>query len=90
MKSVKGIVINELGIHARPSSLIAQEASKYNVEFTILFKGRNANLKSILNMTSLAMKKDNEFILEAKGVDEVNALKKMVSFLESNKFIKVI
>lgn len=90
MQIVKGKIINELGIHSRPSSLIAQEASKYDAEFTIVFNNRKANLKSILNVTSLALKKDSNFSLEVKGVDEVNAMKRMVLFLEENNFIKLI
>lgn len=90
MKAVKVIVTNELGIHSRPSSLIAQEASKYDVEFTVNFKSRKANMKSLLNMTSLAMKKGDEFTLEVKGVDEVNALKNMSKFLETQNFAKII
>ncbi|KAF5275454.1 hypothetical protein FQR65_LT16672 [Abscondita terminalis] len=74
MTSIKAIIIDEAGLHARPASIIAKEASKFTSEIKLLAGEKSANVKSIMNIMSLAIKTNTEITVEATGADEAEAI----------------
>ena len=68
MVTKKIIVQNRAGIHARPSSLIVQTASKF--QSTIIFEKENitVNAKSIMGVMTMAAG------YQADGADETEAV----------------
>lgn len=60
-------VTSELGIHARPSSLLAQTAAAFRSEFRIIQGDRVVDGKSILGIMSLAAECGAVLTLEADG-----------------------
>lgn len=80
MITKKITVVNETGLHARPSSCIVQLASQFKSEITLtkeeLDPNRTirANAKSIMNILLLAAEAGSVLILEAEGPDEADAV----------------
>jgi phosphocarrier protein HPr len=74
MKEIKFKVKNETGFHARPAALLVGVASKYQSTISIFKDGKKANVKSILNLLSLGIVKNDEVLIQAEGDDEVQAL----------------
>lgn len=75
-------IIDKVGLHARPASQLAKEASKYQSDLKISANGKNGNLKSIMNVMAMAIKSGEEVSIEADGPDEVdaiNGIKKVMS-----------
>ncbi|KAA0965637.1 phosphocarrier protein HPr [Sporosarcina sp. ANT_H38] len=67
-------VTDAQGIHARPASILVSTATKFKSDVTLIHKGNNVNLKSILGVMSLGIGIDEEFIISANGIDEQDAL----------------
>lgn len=87
MKSFKSIITDPIGIHARPASVIAKEASKYTSKITVNFNGKSANLKSVLNLMALIIKHNSEIEVVADGTDEENAIYNIEKAMKDAKII---
>ena len=68
------IVVNQLGLHARPAAQLAQEAQNFQSEITILCDSQEVDAKSILDILTLAAAQGSSLELKAEGVDAVEAL----------------
>ena len=64
---------NKLGIHARPATLLAQEAGKFKSEIFIAKDGIEVNAKSIMGIMMIAAEQGSVLILTVKGNDEKEA-----------------
>ncbi|MCH4889530.1 HPr family phosphocarrier protein [Acidaminobacter sp. JC074] len=67
-------VVNETGLHARPASELVKAATGFVSTIKILTKERQADAKSIINVLSLGLRKDDEITLEVEGIDEADAM----------------
>jgi phosphotransferase system HPr (HPr) family protein len=80
------VTINHaVGLHARPATLFAQTAQKFNAEITVSFNGRTVNAKSLLNLLSLGIMQGATIAIHADGADGKDALVAL-SQLVSNNF----
>lgn len=82
-KKVK--VLNEAGLHARPSSVLVKTASEFESDLFIEMYGYRVNGKSILGLMTLAAEKGAEMELIVEGPDEEKAMETL-SNLFKNKF----
>lgn len=78
-------VLNEAGLHARPSSSLVKLASKFESDFFIEMQGYKVNGKSILGVMTLAAEHGAELELIVDGDDEEKALESISNLFE-NKF----
>ena len=78
---------NENGIHMRPSMIIIDEAAKYDSEIIILRHktGDEADAKSIMQMTMLAIEDGEDITISAEGKDEEDAVKNLVDLITSDR-----
>jgi len=67
-------VINSLGLHARPASMLVQVASRYNSDITLSRDEMKVNAKSIMGVMMLAAEKGTEVEIEAAGDDAKEAV----------------
>ena len=74
MKEKKIKIINKLGLHARPASLLVQTAMKYSANITIIKDEYKVDAKSIMGILMLAASCGTELIVQAEGTDEQQAL----------------
>ena len=72
-----------LGIHLRPSAMLAAIANRYNSQLTIHHDGKKADLKSILDIMSLGCS-HGQVVLEAVGLDAVEALAELKAAFDTN------
>ena len=75
-------VMNKLGIHARPATLLVQAASRYEAD-VYLSKGdvTRINGKSIMGVMMLAAEEGAEVLVEAEGSDAEAALQAVSDLL---------
>jgi len=71
------IIDSENGLHARPATLIVSAASKFECDITLTYNDVTVDLKSIMNVLSLALKKGSLITINTHGIDEVEALQKI-------------
>ncbi|MBQ3836386.1 MAG: HPr family phosphocarrier protein [Treponema sp.] len=73
-------VKNRAGIHARPASLIAQLANKYESEISLEKDSIVVNAKSIMGVITMAAGYNTTITLKVEGSDEqdaANAIEKL-------------
>jgi len=75
-------VTNPLGVHARPSAMLAQTASKYSSEVWLSKDGHEVNGKSILGVMTLAAQMGSSVTIRVNGPDEDKALEALVHIFE--------
>lgn len=77
------IIKNEIGLHARPASLLVKEASRFKSDTIMIKKGNEYNCKSIMNVLSMGAKKGDEIILRVDGLDEEEAIEVLQDLIEN-------
>lgn len=70
-------IIDETGIHARPATILVNAVTPYDSEVTLEYKGKQANLKSIMGIMSLGIPKGAKINVAANGDDEQEVLSKI-------------
>ena len=74
---------NEEGLHARPATEIAKNASKYSCDIKLDVRGTEYNAKSVLNIMSAGIKNNTQIKIICDGVDENQALAEMLELFEN-------
>ncbi|WP_010288379.1 phosphocarrier protein HPr [Kurthia massiliensis] len=77
MISKQFIITAPEGLHARPAAELVKVASKFQADTTLVFDGKNVNLKSILGVMSLGVPSGSEITLNVDGSDEDLAIQKI-------------
>jgi len=75
-------VVNTLGLHARPASLLAKLASKYRADITVRKGNDEVNAKSIMGIITLAASRDAVLHFTASGPDAEPAIAAIVELIE--------
>lgn len=68
------IVINKLGIHARPAALFVKTANKFECDVFVEKDGEKVNGKSIMGLMMLAAGPGSKLIIYAEGHDAARAV----------------
>jgi phosphocarrier protein len=84
MVSKQMVITNELGMHARPASLLIHTAKKYKSACTISKNGQSAAFNSLAALMKLRIKNGDTVTLNAEGPDENNALENIAALIENN------
>lgn len=85
MKQVTVVVIDPVGLHARPATVAVNAASKFKCEVKVAFNGRSVNMKSIMGVMSLGIPTNSEIVISCEGEDEDTAIKTIEEVLSSQK-----
>ncbi|MFJ7512635.1 phosphocarrier protein HPr [Peribacillus simplex] len=67
-------IIEKTGIHARPATILVQNASKFNSDVNLEYNGKKVNLKSIMGVMSLGIAHGAQIKVVAEGTDEIEAI----------------
>lgn len=70
----KFTIIDEVGLHARPATILVDTAGKFAADITLEYDERSVNLKSIMGVMSLGVPYDSEIVISAEGEDASEAL----------------
>ncbi len=75
-------IVNTLGIHARPATLIAQTAQQYQSDISIEKDGLVVNAKSVMGVMMLVAGKGSWITIRAEGPDEAEAVEAIAKLVE--------
>ncbi|UUD36495.1 HPr family phosphocarrier protein [Mycoplasmopsis citelli] len=70
MKEITVKILDPIGLHARPASNLVSVATKFSSNIKLVSNGREANLKSIMNVMALGVKSGSEVTFKFDGTDE--------------------
>lgn len=88
MKEKTVLVVDPVGLHARPATVAVNAASKFKSEVKITYKGRSVNMKSIMGVMSLGIPTQSEVTISAEGDDEEEAIATIEDVLRTQKVIE--
>ena len=83
MTSAEVVVVNRLGLHARPSARLTATASRFASEVWLGKAGRRVNAKSIMGVMMLAAACGSTLRIEADGADESDAVRALLELVAS-------
>jgi len=78
-------IINEIGLHVRPASMLVEVASKFKSDIWIEKDGQEANGKSIMSILLLSAEKGSKINIKAEGSDAAQAVEALIKVVK-NKF----
>ena len=83
MVSQKVTIKNPTGLHLRPAGILCKEAMKFKSLVTFTFRDNTANAKRVLSVLGACVKCGDEIEFTCEGEDEEEALKSLISAVES-------
>lgn len=87
MKEVNVLVVDPVGLHARPATVAVNAASKFKCDVQVSYKGRSVNMKSIMGVMSLGIPTQSEVTIICEGEDEDEAITTIEEVLRTQKVI---
>jgi phosphocarrier protein HPr len=86
-KPVRGffIVVNDKGLHTRPSTELVKCATSFKSQVHLIYQDLVVNAKSLLGILTLAAARGSRIEIEATGDDAQKAVEKIIE-LARNKF----
>ncbi|WAM08913.1 HPr family phosphocarrier protein [Mycoplasmopsis cynos] len=87
MKEFTYKIIDPIGLHARPTSLVTAIAAKYKSDAKLSYNGREGNLKSIMNIMALGIKYGSIITIKTSGEDEQESIDAIKKALEDHQLI---
>jgi phosphocarrier protein len=74
MKTLNLTITDPVGLHARPATILVQEATKYSSSVTLVHGEKRIDMKSILGIMGAGIPTQAEITIEADGADEDAAI----------------
>ena len=83
------VVSDPVGLHARPATILVNQASKFTSNIKLVYNGKEVNLKSIMGVMSLGVptKATVEIVAEivAEGDDEKDVIASIAKVIKEQK-----
>lgn len=84
MKTFEYTITDEIGIHARPAGMLVKEAKAYQSNIILTSSGKSADVKKLMALMALGVKKGDTAKLEITGDDEEAAAAGLFKFFTDN------
>ncbi len=84
MKKFQHNIKDELGLHARPASMLVTETKKYSSKITVIYGEKNVDARSVIGLMTMAAKTGDTITICIEGDDEEKAYEKLQKFCEAN------
>src|SRR5829696_4978057 len=76
------VVLNKLGIHARPAALFVKTANRFDCDIFVEKDGETVNGKSIMGLMMLAAGPGSKLMIFAEGEDAARAVVELEALLK--------
>lgn len=77
------LVINELGLHARPAAMIAERALKAKSNIWLIHDNQRVDASSIIDILSTASLKGTEVTLQIDDPADMSILEEIIDLFEN-------
>lgn len=81
MKILEYTFKSEMALHARPTTMLISEASKFKSEIIIIKDDVEVNAKSLISVLSLIIEQGDKITIKIQGEDELEAAKSIEGLL---------
>ena len=86
-KELSFVVSDPVGLHARPATILVNQASKFTSNIKLVYNDKEVNLKSIMGVMSLGIPTQSEITISCSGEDEDAAVAAIEEVLRAQKII---
>jgi phosphocarrier protein HPr len=83
MFEAKAVILNEAGIHCRPSAILVKEGSTYAGTILVTAPSGTCDLTSALECIMLGMEQGTELTIQVTGPDEEAYAKKLAELFQT-------
>lgn len=80
----KFTIDHQIGLHARPATLLVKTAGEFEADIEIVFKEKKGNAKSLLSILGLGVKKYDQITIQIQGADEEFAMEAISNLITNN------
>ena len=89
MKKLNAVVIDPVGLHARPATLAVSASAKFKCNVTVekAEGGKAVNMKSIMAVMALGIPTQTEIVITCDGEDEDAAIAAIAEILRKQNVI---
>ena len=84
-EKIKFTVQDPVGLHARPATILVNQASKFSSNITLVYNGKEVNLKSIMGVMSLGVPSKANVEIIAEGDDEKDVIDSIERVIHEQK-----
>ena len=84
MFEAKATILNEAGIHCRPSAILVKEGCSYDGLIFVKAPSGTCNLTSALELIMLGLEQGTEVTIQVTGPDEEEYAKKLAGLFETH------
>ncbi len=77
------VIVNTLGLHARPAASFVQTVLKFESDVHIQMNGHKVNAKSIMGLLTLAAAQGSKVTVTCRGEDAADAMDAVRNLIES-------
>ena len=68
------LVVNPMGMHARPAALVAKLAIQFRSEIVLVKGNQRVDAKGVIDLMTLSAEQGSNLLLEARGIDAQSAV----------------
>ncbi len=79
------VVSDPVGLHARPATILVNQASKFTSDIKLVYNEKEVNLKSIMGVMSLGVPSKATVEIVADGDDAADALASIAKVIKEQK-----
>lgn len=84
MQEFSYIIKDEIGIHARPAGVLSKLAKSFESKITLTKGGNCVDASKLIALMGMGIKCGDSITISAEGIDEIEAIEKIKSFMEQN------
>jgi len=77
------IIVNRLGLHARPAAMFVRIASRHRAEIWVSKEGEEVNGKSIMGLMMLAAGQGSKLRIRCDGLDADKAMEELEELIKA-------
>ena len=77
------VIVNKVGLHARPAALLVKTASGFACDVALVKGDKSFNAKSIMTVMSAGIKQNDTVTVRVNGNGEAQALEAVVALIKS-------
>lgn len=80
-------ITDESGLHARPATILVNTVNKFASDVSAEYENKTVNLKSVMGVLSLGVKKGAQLKVVATGSDEEDLLAALTEAMKEHNLI---
>lgn len=78
-------VSDPVGIHARPATILVNQANQFTSDIKLVYNGKEVDLKSIMGVMSLGVPTKATVEIVAEGEDEKDVIESIAKVIKEQK-----